>query len=642
MAITITYKGGTATTTNAASYALGTCTPSGTSTLVLIGFISTTVTTPGSVTGWGLTWTKGTVFTFNGGVDSAYLFYANLNTSAMGTATIYVTGDNGAGAAVMLWEVVGGDTASPIRQLNTSLGTAGSPTLTLGTAPLTINGLIGAYGMNRGTPSGTAPSGWAAVDFSAGYTTPSAGGVGAHDSTPDGGTVITFTSPTSGTYGLVVAEFNIQEYGYFTATLGGASLQASGSVVSAEVLGTALITLGGIALTSAGVHGAEEYVSDVTLKYSAGNAGSLIKTLSNVTLVSSGSIPSAGSLVKTLANCSILSSGSVLVTGWSTITLGNNTLGGSGSVLCSGTLISTLGGFTLLSAGLVSNATATGTLISTLGSFSVTSSGAAEIKGSLSKTLANSTSTGAGSIQVVGSLSKTLSDFTLLSSGAQEDEGELDRTLSGFTISASGYVSNGPTGVFIGTLGNVSLSAAGTSIITGSLARTLSNATVVSSGSIPCSGTVIKALSNFTLVASGTIPVNGSLIKTANNFTLSSTGSVSSIVSSGSANINLASFSIASAGTSIITGQAIKTLDSFYLLSAGTQINTGSANISLSPFAVNSQGYGVAMSQGVLIAVLTNFTTVSWGVIGKPIKHKPLVKYPVAIGRNNIIYRRRR
>lgn len=664
MAIAINYLKGTATTTNAASYALGTCTPSGTSTLVLAAFVSTTVTTPGSVTGWGLTWSAGTVFGFNGGADSAYLFYANLGTSAMGTATMYVTGDNGAGAAVMLWEVVGGDTASPIRQIKSVLGTAGSPTLTLGTAPLTVNGLIGAYGMNRGTPSGTAPSGWTTADFSAGYTTPSAGAVGAHDSTPDGGTVITFTSPTSGTYGLVVAEFNVKEYGYFTKTADSFTLSSSGSVIAAApIIGTVDITTQGFTLLSAGTHGAEEYVSDLTIKYPSGATGSAVLTLDNVTVVSSGSVPVigslsktlasatllsagsapiSGSLVKTLAGATIIAAGSIPAQGTANITLGNYSLAGSGSIECKGTVSSTLSGFTLASTGSVGSAVCTGSLISTLDSYTVASSGSADLKGYLVKTLANSTVSSSGSVEIKGNLGKTLANFTVISTGVQENEGELTKTLGNFTLLAAGNVSNGPTGSFIGTLQNATLSAAGTSIITGNFGKTLNNATLVSSGSVPCIGTAIKTLGNFTVLSSGSVPINGSLVKTAGNFTLSSTGSVSSVVASGSANITLSGFTVTGAGTSIIAGQVIKTLDSFHLLAAGTQINTGSANISLGSFTVNAQGYGVALCQGVLIAVLSNFTTVSWGVVGKPYKHKMMQKYPVAIGRNNIIYRKKR
>jgi hypothetical protein len=97
-------------------------------------------------------------------------------------------------------------------------------------------------------------------------------------------------------------------------------------------------------------------------------------------------------------------------------TLGDITLSGTGSVPFIGTLSSTLGGVTVSGTGNLDGAI-TGSLSSTLGNVTVSGTGSVPFIGILSSTLGDVTVSGTGSVPFIGSLSSTLGDVTVSGTG---------------------------------------------------------------------------------------------------------------------------------------------------------------------------------------------------------------------------------
>ena len=194
---------------NTNSYAGNAGTP--TSGDLLLCFVSATGTVAaGTMTGtW--TWRKLTSFTFNGGADTIYVFWAAATAATITQPTFDCTGDNATGCIIYCVRVTGLDSqAQPyIRQFKTATGTTTNPAVTMDTAILTGNGCIGfaANGTNSAT-QWTAPGSWT-EGGEVGTSLPAGSGEGAWRASGETGTTITWTNANTTAWGIIVIELYV-------------------------------------------------------------------------------------------------------------------------------------------------------------------------------------------------------------------------------------------------------------------------------------------------------------------------------------------------------------------------------------------------------------------------------------------------
>lgn len=205
-------------TANAATYAFAPFTPTTGDILVVMAMVRGTDTNPGFMTntsGTALAWkTKGNA-SFNAGGDRVYCHWARVDalSPASSVYTIDVTGNNGSGCIAYMIRFAGGDisTVDPIRQIKFNSGASTNPTCTHDVAMLTGSGYCAAWmgalsssdPANVSTPPSTG-GGWTEIGDN-GFGTPTSNGSGAHRSTGDTSTAITFTAATT-TWGMVAVE----------------------------------------------------------------------------------------------------------------------------------------------------------------------------------------------------------------------------------------------------------------------------------------------------------------------------------------------------------------------------------------------------------------------------------------------------
>lgn len=210
-----------ASTSNAASYALGAFNPTANAFLVLLVFAAGTVAAAPTVTVSPLTWTLRASQLYNS-VDTAYVFTARVPASSGGSAAITFdcTGDNATGAVVMCLQFTNVNPIDPIRQLATAAASSTDPTVTLGKAILAANASVAAFGINRAAPAATEPTNW--TEFvDTGVSTPVQGAAAAYRADSGTLTTVAFTAAT-GAWGMIVLELN-------EATQGAQALDAYGA-----------------------------------------------------------------------------------------------------------------------------------------------------------------------------------------------------------------------------------------------------------------------------------------------------------------------------------------------------------------------------------------------------------------------------
>lgn len=187
-------------TTNAATYAFASFTPSGSAVLVIeacpTGSISSTAFIDSSA-GASLTWTLKT--SENNGTDACYLFWAKTPASpSASTFRFNTNGANATGMAMAIKEWTGSDvtTADPIRQaVANSGGSSTAPTWTV-TAMSTNNGYASYFRSTTNPPAVTAPTSWTR-DTNSGYATPTTGTSSASRAGGETGTTITWATTSA-------------------------------------------------------------------------------------------------------------------------------------------------------------------------------------------------------------------------------------------------------------------------------------------------------------------------------------------------------------------------------------------------------------------------------------------------------------
>lgn len=217
-----------ASTSNASSYAFGAFTPTANALLVVVVFGAATLAA-GTMTGGSLTWTKITSVAYAAGVNTAYIFKAQVGGSPSSTTiTFDCTGDAATGAIMHCFQVTGHNAGAPVAQFKTN--TASSTNATTGTlnrAANTNNGYIAAWSGALGSNVSTPPTSWTETADTS-ITNPSMNGSAAFRATGETATSFTFTNATTN-WGCVFVEIN-------EATQGGPRNGAQFSQVSRVAL----------------------------------------------------------------------------------------------------------------------------------------------------------------------------------------------------------------------------------------------------------------------------------------------------------------------------------------------------------------------------------------------------------------------
>lgn len=194
--------------TDQTSYSMAAFTP--TANAILAVFVSAAATlAAGTMTGGSLTWTRRTSVTFNGGIDTFYLFTAPTGASPGSTTpTFDCTGDNATGCIMDLIELTGLNNSSPVRQFKAGNGSSSGPTLTMDSALQTDKAYFSGFGCSRNPAGGAAPASWTPT-ANTGHTSPTRGYSGAYRVGGETGTTVTFTAGASTNWGMIAVEFAI-------------------------------------------------------------------------------------------------------------------------------------------------------------------------------------------------------------------------------------------------------------------------------------------------------------------------------------------------------------------------------------------------------------------------------------------------
>jgi len=200
-------------TANSATYAFGSFTPTTSSVIVVMAFATGTVA-GGSVTntsGTSLTWNKKTSVAYNGGADTAYVFWAKTPAStAASVYTVDFTGDNATSCIAYILTFTGSDivTVDPIKQVKTNSATSTNSTVTFDTALGTNNGYTIGWGgqLSSSNPANvsTQPTSWTEAGDN-GIGTPTSNATCAFRAGSETGSTFTFTNASTN-WGLIGVE----------------------------------------------------------------------------------------------------------------------------------------------------------------------------------------------------------------------------------------------------------------------------------------------------------------------------------------------------------------------------------------------------------------------------------------------------
>ena len=197
---------------------------------LLISFVTANATTAaGGMTGtW--TWTKLTQFTYNGGADSMYVFWAYASAATSTQPTFTCTGDAASSCEIYTLRVTGssGVQVPCIRQWRTATGATANPSVAMYGAIVTGNGCASMVAENgTAAPVFTAPASWAA-DVEAGTgTVPKHATAISSRASGETGSTITWTCAETKAWGLIVIEFCL---------LGGRQMSPSGGAYSSPMM----------------------------------------------------------------------------------------------------------------------------------------------------------------------------------------------------------------------------------------------------------------------------------------------------------------------------------------------------------------------------------------------------------------------
>lgn len=202
-------------TTNSASYSVGSYTPSDNSLQVCValcrGTVGSGVPAANWLSGSFSEWILHSKSTFNGGADSIFLFYVRVQGSRSASGVQVFTGSDAAtGCIAYVFQATGAVTwGNPFRQVKFNSGTStNAKSGSLTQSVLSGNGCIAAWmgGLSSSNPANvsTPPTSWTEIGDN-GFGTPTSNGTGAYRSSGETGSSIAFTNAST-TWGLVFAE----------------------------------------------------------------------------------------------------------------------------------------------------------------------------------------------------------------------------------------------------------------------------------------------------------------------------------------------------------------------------------------------------------------------------------------------------
>ena len=208
----------TASSSNTSSYAGTAGTPTTGDLLIAIVQVSDSVSTMNGGAGafamtgtW--TWTLHYTFTYNSGADSIAIFSAPATAGTSTTPTFTCTGDAGSGAVVDCFRITGAEGVNQpyIRQIKTNTGTSANPSVTMGSAILTGNGVLGfASNKTNSATQWTAPTSWTeAANHEVSYTSPTTSLQTCTRASGETGTTITWTNSNTTAWIVGVIEFYV-------------------------------------------------------------------------------------------------------------------------------------------------------------------------------------------------------------------------------------------------------------------------------------------------------------------------------------------------------------------------------------------------------------------------------------------------
>jgi hypothetical protein len=411
MAIVVTQRDVSATTTNGTSYASGSFTPAAGEILVIaVAATGTALAAPTMTSSAGLTINRYT--TFQIGADQISLFIATAGASATPqTVTFDCTGDTATGCIINVWGVTGIDGGtSSFNQSATDSGSATvTPAPTFASSVDTNNAVVGALFNGRNPAAVTEPSGFT-EDADTGYGTPAAGGEFVHINSGFTGTTVTWGSAggSFGGWGVLVAELIASSSGR-TATL-------SKTLDDTTISSTAKVELKATLSNT---------LSDTTVAATAvkGRTATVSKTLSDTTVAATATVAIKSTLAKTLSDTTVASTAQLAIKS---------------------------------------------TLAKTLSDTTIASTAAVAIKGTLAKTLSDTTVAATAQLPILAATSATLEDTTLVATTSKEIYASLDVTLADVTLSASATLPYaGPVTANVDiTLADVTLNASAGAVVT--------------------------------------------------------------------------------------------------------------------------------------------------------------------------------
>lgn len=195
------------TTNNAASHTGTAGTPAAGDLLIACIQVSGN-TVAGSMAGGGWTWKFLDSFPKNSGADTVYIFYAPA-TAATSTTPVYTISGNSTGSAMSVLKVTETDSVVQpyIRQVKKATGSTANPAVTMDTAILTGNGVIGiASNTTSSATQWTMPASWTAEIHETNYATPGSSLETCYRASGETGSTITWTNANTTQWGIIVME----------------------------------------------------------------------------------------------------------------------------------------------------------------------------------------------------------------------------------------------------------------------------------------------------------------------------------------------------------------------------------------------------------------------------------------------------
>ena len=210
MAIAFTALANMSTSTSNAESYNGTAGTPAAGDLLICGVHAAATVAAGTMTGtW--TWNQLKRFTYNGGLDSMYVFWAYASAATSTTPTFACVGDAASCCEIYCLRVTGGmgGTAPCIRQLKTATATSTNAAVPMFGAILTGSGVLSFVAENGSSPAiFTAPSGWTTVVEAGTGTAPRHAFAESHRVSGEVGSTVTWGNG-SVVWGAIAMEFHV-------------------------------------------------------------------------------------------------------------------------------------------------------------------------------------------------------------------------------------------------------------------------------------------------------------------------------------------------------------------------------------------------------------------------------------------------